>query len=340
MFKKIHGKPIGFTYHCEPEKEYHEKTYQILEKIRTLILSEKFKTAHRLTDRDFIRNCLVTFPILIMSILNLMRKSLQAELNDFVKIIDMTIISKQVFSAARKKLLPTAFIELNDRLVQEFYCDNEFKKFSGFRLIAVDGSTLQLPESYSIRKKYGSCTNQKEGMTMSRISYTYDPLNGITLNAIMRPYAISERAMIYDLITKIPTSNCAKDLCLFDRGYPSITLVFFLLFHGKDFVIRCGTGWLSSVNRILKSGKRDELIEISPSMLVGEKAKDFQKKLPSLCSKHNLKIRVLIIDLPTGEREVLITSLLDRTTFKYEIFKELYHQRWGRKKIINFIRSE
>lgn len=258
-----------------------------------------------------------------------MRKSLQSELNGLVKVVKTPIISKQVFSAARKKLLPGAFKELNRKLVQEFYIDNKFRKFFGFRLVAVDGSTLQLPEGLSIREKYGACSNQKEGMSMSRISHAYDPLNGITLDAIMRPYAVPERTMVFDHVLNTIISNSTNDLYILDRGYPSITLIFFLLYHGKNFVMRCSTGWLPLVNQVLQSGKRDVIIEITPKMLTGEKRKEFQKLLPNICMKSFVKVRVLIIDLSTGEKEILITSLLDKNIFKYKAFKELYHLRWG-----------
>jgi hypothetical protein len=100
--------------------------------------------------------------------------------------------------------------------------------------------------------------------------------------------------------------------------------------------MRCSTAWLALVNQVLKSGKRDVIIEINPRMLVGEKRKDFQKLLPNVCLKSFIKIRVLIIDLSTGEKEILITSLLDKNIFKYKIFKDLYHHRWGAEENYKF----
>ena len=129
-----------------------KKIHEILAKIRTLILSENFKAAHISTNKSFSRNYLVTFPMMIVFILNLMRRSLQSELNSLVKIIGGPPISKQVFSAARKKLLPSAFVELNKKLLEEFYCDNVFNRFLDYRLIAIDGSTLQLPDGADIKK--------------------------------------------------------------------------------------------------------------------------------------------------------------------------------------------
>lgn len=224
---KIHG--ISFRFYIPlrtRKRNTMKKTYEILEKIRVTILSDNFKRTHRSNEENFSRSCIVTFPILILLLLNFMRKSLQVELNNFGKFMFLPIISKQAFSAARKKLLPTAFIELNKTLIREFYCDNEFKKFLGHRLIVVDGSTLQLPEGDSIKEKYGVCSNQKEGMSMARISQAYDPLNGITLSGIMKSYKTCEREIVFDHILEIPTSNYAKDLYLFDRGYPSIALIF------------------------------------------------------------------------------------------------------------------
>jgi hypothetical protein len=93
--------------------------------------------------------------------------------------------------------------------------------------------------------------------------------------------------------------------------------------------MRCGLGWLSAVKQVLNSGKNDQIIEIHPRMLVGDKRKDFQKRFPDVCLKKRIKIRVLIVELSTGEKEILITSLLDQQKFKHSMFKDLYHLRWG-----------
>jgi hypothetical protein len=90
-------------------------------------MSEEFKTRFRRNTQDFTRNCLLTFPILVAFTLNLIRRSLQVELNAFTKILPLRPISKQTLSATRLKLKPEAFIELNKTLIREFYIDNEFK---------------------------------------------------------------------------------------------------------------------------------------------------------------------------------------------------------------------
>lgn len=329
---KIHGIPFGFTYHCKPKRNTMKKnTHEILDKIRELILSEDLKNASRSNARDFTRNCRLTFPRLLVLIINLVKRSAQCELNKYIKIIDTPYISKQAFFAARKKLLPKTLLEVNNKLINEFYTDNDFSKFMGYRLIVVDGSTLQLPDSLSIREKFGACGNQYKAdeMPMARISYAYDPLNGLTLDAILSPYVTPERNMAYDHVTNIQSSNCAEDLFIFDRGYPSITLIFFLLMHRKNFVMRTSTGWISEIKKILKTGKNDVTIEITPRMIKIKKREHFRSLLKGICLKTKIKIRVIVIDLPTGEKEILITSLIEGDTYKYEMFKSLYNLRWG-----------
>ena len=197
---------------------YEKKTFEILKKIQEKLMSEKLKNKFRKRAKDFTRNRLLTFSILITFILNLIRKSLQAELNNFMKILPLKPISKQTFSAARKKLQPEVFVELNKTLIEEFYTDNEFKTLFGRRLIVVDGSTLQLPPNDDIIKKYGVCKNQTIEVPMARISYAYDALNDITLDAIMAPFKESERAMAMQHVKNIAfeTTNKIKDLYICD----------------------------------------------------------------------------------------------------------------------------
>ena len=52
------------------------------------------------------------------------------------------------------------------------------------------------------------------------------------------------------------------------------------------------------------------------------------------CKKEGLsispvKVRLIRIALPSGQTEILMTSLFDEKVYPYEIFKDLYHQRWG-----------
>ncbi|WP_249193194.1 transposase, partial [Burkholderia cenocepacia] len=42
-----------------------------------------------------------------------------------------------------------------------------------------------------------------------------------------------------------------------------------------------------------------------------------------------VELRLIRVELASGESEVLLTSLLDRQAFPAEVFADLYHRRWG-----------
>jgi len=245
-----------------------------------------------------------------------------------MKILPLSPTSKQTFSAARKKLCPEIFVELNQSLLQEFYTDNEFKTLFGRRVIAVDDSTLQLPSSEEIIKKYGIYKNQTTtSIPMAKISYAYDVLNDITLDAIISPYKESERTMAMQYVKNIAhlTSKDIKDLYIEDRGYPSAYLFFYYDYERKDFIMRCKTAFSFEINNIVKKGYKDKIISLSIKDL---KPKHKKKLLPDIDWNKTIQLRVLVIPISSEENEVLITTLLDETQFKYEDFADFYHKRW------------
>ena len=91
------------------------------------------------------------FKSLILFLLNIVRSSLQNELDRFFGLIDSSEIpfrhvTKSAFSQARRYLKHTAFVELGQRAVQFFYKHARTNLWLGQRLIAMDGSTCRIPE--------------------------------------------------------------------------------------------------------------------------------------------------------------------------------------------------
>ena len=46
-------------------------------------------------------------------------------------------------------------------------------------------------------------------------------------------------------------------------------------------------------------------------------------------STESIRLRQVRVDLPSGESEVLVSSLTDSKAYPTSIFADLYHQRWG-----------
>lgn len=328
----------GLQTTASPEEDTM-KVCEILANIRDLIHSDRFKQTYRAFPTAFTRNYRLTAPLVSTFIVSLVKRSLQSELNIFTDRLSLSYVSKQAFSAARKKLLPAALKRMNDELVYLHYAHNAPKTHLSMRLIGIDGSTLQLPESEEVRRAFGTCTNDKKGeqdMTMARTSMAFDLLSDVTLHAIIAPYQTSEREMAYDHVLNVLSLPDIVDLLIFDRGYPSICLLAFILEHGKHFLIRCGK-WLAQIERLLKTKSKDGVIKIYPNkFLRGSDRTSFKTRLPNVPVNKAIKLRVVVVKLPTGENEVLITSLLDQKEHPYRIFKDLYHRRWGSEENYKF----
>ena len=94
---------------------------------------------------------------MLVSILINLKRSLAVEIDSFINKLDVDDdmeYTKQAYSKARQNLKPSAFVELNDIILEETY-NNDFKTFEGYRLIAIDGSTVELPNTKEMREKYG-----------------------------------------------------------------------------------------------------------------------------------------------------------------------------------------
>ena len=89
---------------------------------------------------------------MLLFLLNLVKGALQRELDDFFQVLrnaDVAerAVTKSAFCAARQKLKPSAFIDLNQDLVRRWYRDAPVRRWRGLDLRAIDGSTLRLPDT-------------------------------------------------------------------------------------------------------------------------------------------------------------------------------------------------
>lgn len=127
------------------------------------IFSEKFCNKHRTKGKYFTRNRVFSFGRLILFQINIATKSLTIELNRFFKRINYNneekSYSKQSYSETRMKMKHSAYIELNEELVKGYYGDGDYKQYKGYRLLAIDGSRIQLPNKESVIEEFGLAEN-------------------------------------------------------------------------------------------------------------------------------------------------------------------------------------
>jgi hypothetical protein len=187
------------------------------------------------------------------------------------------------------------------------------------RVLAIDGSTVNLPITPDIIKQYGTYNNQKktDDVVIARVSVLYDVLNEIVIDGLLRPFSEGEVALSRAQFNDAQ----AGDLIIMDRAYTSFESAYTLQQKGVHFLFRCKTSFSNQVKAFYESGQQDTIIEIK-----AKQNKSF-KDLPY--SPHSiLKVRMLRIALEGGTTEILMTSLLDSQLFPHKEFKALYFKRW------------
>lgn len=281
------------------------------------------KEKYRVSETDFIRNRKLPFEQLVLCMLKLLRKSLQAEIYSFFRELGTSVksVTASAFVQSRKKVKPDLFYDLNRIIVNEYFTDNDenVKLYKGMRVLSVDGSTVNLPFNKDLIEEYGTFNNQNKtnDLIIGRVSVLYDVLNDIVIDGLLRPFSQGEVTLSREHFKHAEKG----DLIIMDRAYPSFESAYVLGKQEVDFLFRCKKSFSNQVKSFYQSGNKDEIIEI--------KAKQ-KKSFKDLSYNQNstISVRMLRIELDSGDVEILMTSLLDSKEFPLEEFKELYFKRW------------
>ena len=289
-----------------------------------MIEDEEFKGRHRATQQDFTRVRSLPFALLLVLMMRKSMKSLQNVVNEAMTWLNEPLVTASAYSQARYKLKHTAFIELNqEAVVKTRYSDNDYQTFWGFRLLAVDGSKLLLPDSDDVREEFGTIAwtsgTQHGENPYALASVLYDVLNRVAIDARLGKATAYE----VDLAVEHLAYTTAADLLIMDRNYPSYRMLAELTQHQRNFVIRCSAASFKEAQLMLKGeGDDSQLVTLTPC--AGQRREIKRLNLPS-----SLTVRLVRVRLSTGEWEVLVTSLLDEARYPSAEFLELYGLRWG-----------
>ena len=285
----------------------------------------------------FTRDRKLTFKNLIVIII-IFKSSIQRELDRFFKVVkndDFNIreVTKGALSQARAKLNPWAFKRLNEVACNTFYERVEYYIWYGLRVLAVDGSRLVLPNHPSVVKEFGQHSfgpKADSPRSLAMASMLYDVLNQITIDAEIAPYSSSER----DLLMKHIDKTKAGDILLLDRGYPCVWLLFLLKARGVEFCVRMKEDWWLTVKEFTESTDKERIVTFSLPKKDRKKLADY----PEIMDQ-TITCRLIKIELETGEKEILCTSLTDMEKYEYVEFDSLYHYRWNEEEAYKLLKS-
>lgn len=304
-----------------PQK-FHAK---LLKKLSNLLTNQEFIRPYCFDQKHFTRDRKLPFQTVVLIILQLLKSSVKTELKSFyttVFRIDEVVnwVTDGSFCKARQKIRYQVFIDLYKFIVRFFYANIGGSLWFHFRLLAVDGSELNLPSSKELLDKFGHHHTNSIGtkIPQARVSFLCDVLNFVTVDAQIESFKVGEQHMLESHLSFIYKG----DLLTADANYGHFRILKAIMKSKADFCIRMSQSPIF-IREFLASGDKDVILEWKPS------AKTIKN-----CKQHNIdpkpfKVRLVRIDLSKNEVEVLAISLLDIDMYTYDHIKKLYDKRWG-----------
>lgn len=295
--------------------------------MREELLSQDLAAKFKMKKQDFTRNRKQPFLSTLLFMINLLRKTLAVEIDGFIRhlndrmSISISYFTSSAFIQNRKKINPEVFKHLTSVIIKNFYTpdNDDLKLLCGLRVLACDGSIITLPFTKELKERYGVVKNVSTlNIVQAKVSVLYDVLNKLVLDVDLDKSRAPER----DLALQHKPCWQPKDLIIYDRGYPSFDFIYEHVSHKVDCLIRAKPTHSYVVKDFVASGKKSLITLIKPERDGPFKGKGYNRK-------STIQVRLTRVDLPSGEIEILITTLLDSKKYPTKIFKKLYFMRWG-----------
>lgn len=270
----------------------------------------------------------LNFQRLISLILNLPKKSVSLEIEEFFQAIGKAKLSctKSAFTQQRSKLSYEFFSVLSAKLLDENYLRNKktMKRWKKFILCAVDGSTINMINKPDVKEFFGTLSNQHLEYPMARIMGIYDVLNNVTIACNLFPIAFTEKKIIKQWIE----ISQPDQLLLYDRAFPGFVTIF--LHHQQEttihYLMRAKESMNEEVRAFADSNSRDSILSFEADR---NNVRDLYELGYKIKRGTMQKVRAIKVKLKSGEVEILLTNLFDRKEYPFRVFKDLYFKRWG-----------
>jgi hypothetical protein len=258
--------------------------------------------------------------------MTLLSKSIQRELNHYYQLIrsgqfEVAQISDSAFTQARAKLKHSAFVELSDRVVDEFYNEAPWMSWLGRRILCIDGSTICLPYHPDLKEVYGTqkLGSGKREKLMARISHLYDPLNKMVIHGTIARYNKSEMSLCEEHLDHIQSG----DVIVCDRYYGAVWLFLVLQKLRADFVIRLKAKQWIAAKELIDDGAKERVVEFQADPEHLRLLKKYG------VTDRSIKCRLVRVALDSDEDLVLCTSMTDKNQYSADDIAKVYAKRWG-----------
>ena len=280
-----------------------------IQELKSFIESKIYLFNSKTTEVAFTRLRKMSFCDIVYFMISSKRKCVQHELNEYFKQKGGVSVSRQAFAKSRKNIKPEAIRELNEHIVLDFEKnETEIAMLKGYRVLAVDGSVIDLPDNTETRERFGySSCGTSTTICKGRAMLAQDVLNGITIYGELGSFFKSERESMHEISDYIKARPAYENtVFVLDRGYPSLELFLHLEKNNQKFLTRVSSSFYAGIQAFTE-----------PDGFVNIKNK-----------KGSYTVRVLNIRLTSGINEKLVTNL-SPDEFTCEEVYSLYGMRWG-----------
>lgn len=257
-----------------------------------------------------------------MFLINQVKGGLQREVDDFFLSLGREIedsVTAAAVTVARRALRPSAFTALNVRVVQEAMGSTAGSMWHGLRVLAVDSTTLNLRPNSSINQHFGGQVHNGRLYPFARCSQMIDVGTQLTIDCQVAPFELGEVILAADHVECAPKDS----ITLYDRGYPGFFLFAMHRHHRRHVVMRIKRRFHPDCDALFLDPDAGKILKMDPAKDAAASCRDAQ------ISDQPVALRLVRLTLPTGETEILATSLLDSVLYPDEAFMELYAQRWA-----------
>jgi hypothetical protein len=235
-------------------------------------------------------------------------KSLSIELLNFFNELPgaRETISKQAFSKQRQYIDSSMFEDLNYKYIKAVH-DDRLVLYHGRLLVAVDGSTAEVPNVKELIEYYGSAKASSTSAQNARAGITgfYDVQNHLMLKLVIDKYQRNEAKVFMENVSCVKERYGDKQICfLFDRGYISLVLLFELESLGVEYLFRVPCGCYKAELQSAKSNDEEIAIQVTKARLQNVDAETQE----ILMAQKTINVRLVKIELDTGETEYLIVA--------------------------------
>jgi hypothetical protein len=278
---------------------------RIVARVRQELHASATREKYRIAPGDFSRRPTLTLPRVATLILRGHKLSQQNALNKFFRELNQpeVILTGSAYCQARQKIKPELFVHLNASVVEEFTAlsqsNQTWRTWRGHRLLGADGTKLNLPDSAELRAAYSLIGNQ-HGAAGERVQGLAVALYDL-LNDIGLGAHLGPLAHEPKvLLDQLSALTQANDLLVLDRNFSDYILIAWAAHHQRHLLIRCQSNW----------------------------------GLPE-----QVRVRLLKFTLPTGETEVLLTTLCDEQNYPRDEFYQVYGRRWNQETYYDRIKN-